>query len=426
MDRVTLAERFWQLAPPTEDESGPREPLQVVRHLIAILHRFRDLERARDRDKTVATLSLLTMVRQQEALGDVNYASPEQLRDEELTERSLVFSVGVLLFERLCERHPFSADEGPLRLIRQKRAELGSGVNYFPFVPNGLRAVLQSALSSRPEDRPQTLEALADELLLFMHPKARPQRRPARAPLPPGLAAISVGEHIGLLLTTPSEREDATEREIRFTAEPATEDEALPAPPKRRAVRWPIAAVATAAGASLVVALLWSQLSPRESPPAAVVAVAPVAAPTMVAPEPAVAAAPAAAGPATVAAPAPAAGTAQAAAAAVEAAGVAKPAFDPEAGGRAAIAPLQECFSPYDRTRGATFGLSMLFHPETGRSSKVYFPSEPELDEAHLACLSRVLRGISAGAAPSDYVSVEYRFVVKSDAVQVTVLATNP
>src|SRR6185295_6600292 len=100
-----------------------------------------------------STLSFLTLLRQHEAQGDMSYASPEQARGESLDERSLVFSVGVLLFEELTGRHPFGAVPSARRFSRIQKGEMGSGVQYFPQVPSELRTVLMRAMGPFPEER---------------------------------------------------------------------------------------------------------------------------------------------------------------------------------------------------------------------------------------------------------------------------------
>ena len=72
---------------------------------------------------------------------------------EQLDERALVFSVGVLIFEKLTGRHPFGEVGNPERLARIRRGEMASGVNYFPIVPPGLRTVLVKAMGPFPEER---------------------------------------------------------------------------------------------------------------------------------------------------------------------------------------------------------------------------------------------------------------------------------
>jgi hypothetical protein len=177
-----LAERFWAIARvmdmPGRDQS---DPVSVVRHVLAVLDA---LDRGESgADLSVQTLSFLKLLRESENQGDFAYASPEQVRGESLDERSLVFSVGVLLFERLTGRHPFGAEgNSPRRAARIGRGELGSGVNYFPTVPAGLRSVLMRAMGPFPEERFSSLAELRARLEQFIHDQAPAPRLPGTAP----------------------------------------------------------------------------------------------------------------------------------------------------------------------------------------------------------------------------------------------------
>src|SRR5688572_19713963 len=121
----TLAERFWSLARGMERDGGDStDPVKVVEHVLRVLDAL-DAGKV-GRDLTANTINFLAMLRQYEMKGDLMYASPEQARGEQVDERSLVFSVGVLLFEKLTGRHPFGAEGNPQRLARIRRGEIGS------------------------------------------------------------------------------------------------------------------------------------------------------------------------------------------------------------------------------------------------------------------------------------------------------------
>src|SRR5439155_7089014 len=123
--------------------------------------------------------SLVSMLRQAELEGDLSYASPEQVRGEMVDTRSVVFSVGVVLFERLTGRHPFGAENNrPRRVERIRRGELGSGVNSFPTVAAGLRSVLVRAMSPFPEERWPELRQVRELLSQFCAQEAPPPRLP--------------------------------------------------------------------------------------------------------------------------------------------------------------------------------------------------------------------------------------------------------
>lgn len=178
---VSLSERFWSIArvrSGTGVEGDSVDPVLVVRHVLSIMDALDRGESAGP--VSVRTISFLKLLRESEQRGDLSYAAPEQISGEMLDERSLVFSVGVLLFERLTGRHPFGAEGNSVRRVaRIRKGEFGSGVNYFPTVPIGLRTILMKAMGPFPEERWSTLKELRSHLEQFVE-----QEQPASVHLP--------------------------------------------------------------------------------------------------------------------------------------------------------------------------------------------------------------------------------------------------
>ena len=216
-----LAERFWSLARGMHGTGRTNSPVACVRHVLAVLDAL-----ARDEvgaDLSVATVSFLALLRESQQRGDVSYASPEQLRGETMDERSLVFSVGVLLFERLTGRHPFGAENNTNRqLARIQKGELGSGVNYFPSVPAALRSVLMRAMGPFPEERYRTLSDLRDQLEEFV------SSQQDAGPRLPGTSARAVESGRGARRQATRVVRMATDfgRDLMEAAEPTEEREA--------------------------------------------------------------------------------------------------------------------------------------------------------------------------------------------------------
>jgi hypothetical protein len=387
----TLAERFWSLARGMDRLSDSTEPTAVVEHVVAVLDALDGGKVGRD--LTANTINFLTLLRRHEVKGDLLYASPEQARGEMVDERSLVFSVGVLLFEKLTGRHPFGAEGNPQRLARIQRGEMASGVNYFPRIPAELRAVLLRAMGPFPEERWNSLAELRAELDRFVGLARRPESRhaPMTRPLPgesiaapgrtsrrtsqdPAAALSRMATMSGLHSAVRPERDGASER------------------PRRRRRRlppgaWMFAGVVTGVLAtSLVFIAAWPDrpAAVRIAPSArATVRTAPVAPPP--------------------AAPEPERTSTQTAPAAASPSG----AFDPEAGGKAALAVVRDCVAA---DRKAQFGASLLYESASGLSRRVYFGAVHELERAERACLETSLLQLPAGGRPERSSIVTYTF----------------
>jgi eukaryotic-like serine/threonine-protein kinase len=120
-----------------------------------------------------------------QVLGTVRYLSPEQVGDAEADARSDLYSMGVVLYELLTGRAPFS-DENPVTaaMLRLTTAPVPPR-DIRPALPRDVQAVVLKSLARRPEDRYQSAAAMCDALL-----------RTAGAGVPaPGRGASPANEH---------------------------------------------------------------------------------------------------------------------------------------------------------------------------------------------------------------------------------------
>ncbi len=180
----TVAEIFWAA---TDDGDGERTPGKIVQHALANVKAF-DEGTVRDHSG-VQSLSLMDLMANSGMEEDLIYASPELARGESVDERSLVFSLGVLIFERLTDRHPFGTADNTSRVARLRRYEMGSGVNFIPSLPQGLREILMRAMGPFPEERYLALDEMTADLSRFLEKKIWTDPQPKFTPPTPPQAA---------------------------------------------------------------------------------------------------------------------------------------------------------------------------------------------------------------------------------------------
>ena len=408
----SLAERFWSIVKSGSqagDETSP-EPKAVVRHVLRILDALAAGEVGDALSQS--TVSFLQLLRQQEQAGDLSYASPEQARGESLDERSLVFSVGVLLFEELTGRHPFGAMASGRRFARIQKCELGSGVQFFPQVPAQLRNVLMKAMGPFPEERYRSLKELRDHLERFVDGRAdetpgkAAQRRPLKGltPSPADLAFTPVEELAPTRVVRRPEAPTPAALPVKVgpvravsvmhgptkVTHPTDEVPSLSEPSRSWAILERAAWVACGALIALIAAYV--ALRPKAGPPSSVVPAAvsqPVATPL----------APAR----NVDPPSLTNDTAE------------PTTFDAELAGRNAAKAARDCFAPERAAHTISFGAGLLFAKDEALARRVYLSPDEPLSPEERRCINHGLVGASAGAAPTHNTIVEYRFRLRPD-----------
>jgi len=175
---ANLAGAFWAAAaPPPSDRRTARE---VAQHALAAIEALASGAKMVSGEHSF----LLADLPGHFAKGlDLGYAAPEIARGESFDERALVFTLGVLIFERLTQTHPFG--DGPQQqLIRLRKGEMGASVNKLSSIEAGLRGILIRAMGPYPEDRFTGLEQLTRELRRFVGGSSPSAKRSVQPPPP--------------------------------------------------------------------------------------------------------------------------------------------------------------------------------------------------------------------------------------------------
>jgi eukaryotic-like serine/threonine-protein kinase len=97
-------------------------------------------------------------------LGTINYMSPEQAKGKKVDHRTDIFSLGVVLYEMLTGKQPFTGDSMPetfRNLIDHEPEPINSHVSG---IPDELQRITSQMLEKAPEDRYQSMSEVAGDL----------------------------------------------------------------------------------------------------------------------------------------------------------------------------------------------------------------------------------------------------------------------
>ena len=105
-------------------------------------------------------------------IGTATYFSPEQAQGVPADERSDIYALGVVMYEMLTGRPPFSG-ESPVAVAYQHVSALAAQPSLDnPDVPPDVDRIVMRAIDKDPELRYQTAEELRQDLLLFLRGEA--------------------------------------------------------------------------------------------------------------------------------------------------------------------------------------------------------------------------------------------------------------
>jgi eukaryotic-like serine/threonine-protein kinase len=127
-------------------------------------------------------------------LGTATYLSPEQAQGQAVDARTDVYSLGMVLYEMLAGKPPFTGDS-PVAIAYQQLSQTAPPPStHNHLVPPALDAIVMKAMSKDPADRQGSAEELRDQLLAVDRAVGDPDATVAiAAPAPDATAVIAAG-----------------------------------------------------------------------------------------------------------------------------------------------------------------------------------------------------------------------------------------
>ncbi|HRA54763.1 MAG TPA: protein kinase [Thermoflexales bacterium] len=118
------------------------------------------------------------------AIGTPSYMSPEQARGERLDGRSDIYAMGVMLFEMLAGRLPYTSETPTGMMMKHILDPIPRLDTVAPGLPGAWQAVIDRALAKRPDDRYANMASLANDLRAIAEGRSMSATPPMESPNP--------------------------------------------------------------------------------------------------------------------------------------------------------------------------------------------------------------------------------------------------
>lgn len=115
-------------------------------------------------------LSATSITQTNSVLGSVHYLSPEQARGGTANKKSDIYSLGIVLFELLTGRLPFSGESAVSIALKHLQSETPSPKRWNPSIPQSVENIVLKATAKDPFHRYNSVEDMEEDLYSALDP----------------------------------------------------------------------------------------------------------------------------------------------------------------------------------------------------------------------------------------------------------------
>ncbi|MDQ0215079.1 serine/threonine-protein kinase [Oikeobacillus pervagus] len=115
-------------------------------------------------------LSATSITQTNSVLGSVHYISPEQARGGMATKKSDIYSLGIVMFELLTGRLPFSGESAVSIALKHLQSETPSLKRWNPNIPQSVENIVLKATAKDPFYRYNSVDEIVDDLSTALDP----------------------------------------------------------------------------------------------------------------------------------------------------------------------------------------------------------------------------------------------------------------
>lgn len=128
------------------------------------------------------TGNTITHHQENSVLGSVHYFSPEQARGAATDEKTDIYSLGVVMYEMLTKRLPFSGDSPVSVALKHLRDDFVDPREWNPKIPQSVENIILRCLTKEPKDRYENMTVLKADLRdALIYPDVPKYQRPVVA-----------------------------------------------------------------------------------------------------------------------------------------------------------------------------------------------------------------------------------------------------